>query len=106
MGSRSWNKFTAASSALAAAGVLACTVAILDVFLPKTSAAAFLASMALLALVVTGVMFAYNWACDKFDSRFNGQFDRLIRAGMPDRKATFVPRTAIRVPRRRIQHSL
>jgi hypothetical protein len=68
MCSHSWNKLIAASSALAAAGVLACAAALLDAFMPKGSLAAFLASMALLGLLVTGVVIGFTWVCDKGES--------------------------------------
>ena len=78
----SW-KLIAVSSALAAAGVLACAAVILDTFMPKASLAAFLASMALLGLVVTGVVIGYTWACDKCESYFSGRLDRILSMGKP-----------------------
>ena len=84
MCSHFWNKTIAVSSALFAAGVLACAAAILDVFMPKGSLAAFLASMALLGLIVTGVAIGYAWACDKCESYFNGRLDRLLSMGKPE----------------------
>ena len=87
----SWNKLIAVSSALAAAGVLTCAVALLDVFMPKESLAAFLASMALLGLVVTGVLIGYTWACDKCESYFNGRLDRLLEHGVKPETSRHVP---------------
>jgi len=74
----------AVSTALAAAGVLACAAAILDAFIPKGSLAAFLANIALLGLAVTGVLIAHTWACDKCESYFNGRLDRLLSMGKPE----------------------
>ena len=85
MCSHSWNKFIAVSSALAGAGVLACAAVILDVFMPKGSLAAFLTSMALLGLVVTGVVIGYAWACDKCESHFSGRLDRLLNGSESNR---------------------
>ncbi len=79
-----WNKLIAVSSALAGAGVLACAAAILDVSMPKASLAAFLARMALIGLAVTTVMLAFNWVCDKCESYFHGQVDRLLSKGQPE----------------------
>ena len=84
MCSHSWNKLIAVSAALAAAGVLTCAVAIRDAFMPKGSLAAFLASMALLGLAVTGVVIGYTWVCDKCESYFNGRLDRLLSMGKPE----------------------
>ena len=80
MCSPSWNsKLITVSCALTAAGVLACAVAILDVFTPRASLAAFLTSMALLALVVTGVVIGYTWVCDRCERYFNGRLDRFLK---------------------------
>jgi hypothetical protein len=70
------NKLIAASCALAAAGMLACAVAILDVFMPKGSLAGFLVGMALLALAVTGVVIGYIWVCEKCERYFKRRFHR------------------------------
>ena len=86
MCSHSWNKLVAASSALAAAGVLTCAAALLDVFVPKASLAAFLASLVLLGLGVTGVLIAYTWACEKFGGYFDGRLDRLLEMEKPERR--------------------
>jgi len=55
-----------------------CAVALLDVFVPRGSVVGFLASMALLGLIVTGVVIGYTWACDKCESYFSGRLDRLL----------------------------
>jgi hypothetical protein len=64
------------SSALAAAGILACAVAILDVFTPRGSLAGFLTGMAFLGLVVTGVVIGCTWVCDKCERYFKRRFHR------------------------------
>ena len=73
------------SFTLAAAGVLMCAVALLDVFIPRGSIIGFLASMALLGLIVTGVVIGYTWVCDKCESYFSGRLDRLLSRGKPNR---------------------
>ena len=83
MCSHFWNKLMTVSSALAAAGLLACAAAILDVIMPKESLAGFLTSMALLGLVAAGVLIGYTWACDRCESYFNGRLDRLLTKGIP-----------------------
>ncbi len=81
MGARLWNKSIAISSALAAAGVLTCAAALLDTFMRSGSPAAFLASMALLGLIVTGAAIGYIWTCDRCESYFHGRLDRLLNGG-------------------------
>ena len=78
MCSHCWNKLIAVSFALALAGVLMCAIALLDVFIPRGSLAGFLASMGLLAIVVTGVVVGYTWVCDKCESYFNERIDRRL----------------------------
>jgi hypothetical protein len=84
MGFNLWNKFIAASTALAAAAILTCAAALLNALLPKESFAAFLTSMALLGLAVTGVLVGYTWACDKCEGYFQGRLDRLLSVGRPE----------------------
>ena len=79
MCSHSWNKLIAASSALAAAGVLACGAALFDAFMPKGTLTAFLASMALLGLLVSGVMIGFTWACDRYESHARERIIDSIR---------------------------
>jgi len=67
------NKLIAVSCSLAAAGVLACAVAIIDAFMPKGSLVGFLTGMALLALVVTAVVIGYTWVCDKCERYIHGR---------------------------------
>ena len=98
MYSHFWNKSIAVSSALAAAGVLVCAAAILDAFMPKGSLAAFLASMALLGLVVTGVVIGYTWVCDKCESYFNGRLDRLLSGREPNRRGAASPGDVVGPP--------
>ena len=85
MCSHCWNKLIVVSLGLAVAGVLMCAVALLDVFIPRGSIVGFLASMALLGLIVTGVVVGYTWACDKCESYFSGRLDRLLSRGKPNR---------------------
>jgi hypothetical protein len=88
MCSHCWNKLIVVSLALAVAGVLMCAVALLDVFIPRGSVAGFLVSMTLLAIIVTGVVISYTWACDKCESYFTGRLDRLLSRSQPNRSET------------------
>ena len=63
MCSHCWNKLIVVSLGLAVVGVLMCAMALLDVFIPRGSLVGFLASMGLLAIIVTGVVVGYTWAC-------------------------------------------
>ncbi len=92
------NRLITVSSALAAAGILTCAAVILDVFMPKESLAAFLASMVFLGLAVTGVMIGFTWACDKCESYVGGRLDRILGFGTPDRKADANPRAVAARP--------
>ena len=80
-----WNKLIAASAAMAAAGILTCAAAPADGLLPRESFAAFLTSMALIGLAVTGVVIGYTWACDKCEGYFQGRLDRLLGMNKPER---------------------
>ena len=71
MCSHCWNKLIAVSSAMAAAGILTCAGALLDVFIPGGSLVGFLTRMVLLGLAVIGVVIGYTWVCDKCESYFN-----------------------------------
>jgi hypothetical protein len=95
MYSRSRNQLMVVSSALAAGGVLACAAALLDALLPKESLAAFLANVALLGLVVTGVMVGFTWVCDKFESHFDGRLDRILGTATIDRNAGCGPKAGV-----------
>jgi hypothetical protein len=85
MCSHCWNKLIAVSLALGVAGLLMCTFALLDVFIPGGSLTGFFASTVLLAIIITGVVIGYTWACDKCESFFNGRLDRLLRRSKPNR---------------------
>ena len=63
------NKFVVASLALASGGILACTAAVLGVLLPSGSAATFVATIALLGLIVAVLVAAFAWLCDRIESR-------------------------------------
>ena len=78
MCSHCWNKLTAISVALAAAGVLMCAVALLDVFIPRGSVLGFLTWMVVLGIIIIGTVVGYTWACDKCESYFSGRLDRLL----------------------------
>ena len=78
MCSHCWNKLIVVSLGMAVVGVLMCAVALLDVFIPRGAIVGFLASMALLGLIVTGVVVGYTWACDKCESYFSGRLDRVL----------------------------
>jgi hypothetical protein len=102
MSSQFWNKSIAISSALAAAGVLACAAAILEAVMPRGSLVAFLASTALLGLVVAGGAIGYAWVCEKCEGYFEGRLDRLQSAGTPNRNA-LGSSTVVRTLRLRIK---
>ena len=61
------NRFIAVSSALAAAGILTCAAAFLNVIMPHGSPAAFFLGIVFLALVVAGVMIGFVWLCDRYE---------------------------------------
>ena len=88
MCSHCWNKLIGVSSALAAAGVLACAAALGDVFMPRGSLSGFLTNMVLLGLAVAGVVIGYTWVCDKCESYFNGRLDRLLGRSKRNRSDT------------------
>jgi hypothetical protein len=98
MYSNSWGKLIAVSSALAAAGLLACSAALLDVLIPGASPVEFLTRVALLGVAVTAVVIGYTWACDKWGGQFNGRLDRRIRIGKLDRNAASGPEAMVSRP--------
>lgn len=89
------NKLTAVSFAMAAAGILTCAAALLDVFIPSGSFVGFLAKMALLGLAVTGVVIGYTWVCDKCENYFIGRRDRFLNGSEPSRNEAVRPRAAV-----------
>jgi len=95
MCSHCWNKLIAISSALAAAGILACAGALLDAFIPRGSVLGFLTWMAVLGSIVIGTVVSYTWVCDKCESYFNGRLDRLLSRGKPKRSETVNPAAAV-----------
>ena len=95
MCSHCWNKLIAISSALAAAGVLACAAALLDVFIPRGSVLGFLTRMAVLGIIVIGAVIGYTWVCDKCESYFNGRLDRLLNGSKPNRNDAVNPGAAV-----------
>jgi hypothetical protein len=78
MHGHSWNRLIVASWAMAASGILACTGALVDVFVPKGSILGQLAWIAVLALVIAGTVTAYVWGCERCESNFDERIDRLI----------------------------
>ena len=66
------------SLALAAGGILACLAVMLDTFMPKGSAWAFLAALLPLGLGVVGLVLGFTWVCDKVESRVRGPLERLL----------------------------
>jgi hypothetical protein len=68
----------AISSALAAAGILACAGALLDAFIPRGSVLGFLTWMVVLGIIIIGTVAGYTWVCDKCEGYFNGRLDRLL----------------------------
>ena len=76
-----WKRLIVASSALAAAGILACGFAVLHVLAPIGSMLDFLAGVVLLGLVVVGAMIGYSWLCDKCEDMPETRLDRILAAG-------------------------
>jgi len=87
-----WNKLIAVSSALAAAGILTCAAALLDVFMPRGSFVGFLTRMALVGCAVIAVVIGYVWVCDKCESYFSGRLDRLLSSSKPNKSDAVNPR--------------
>jgi hypothetical protein len=79
MFSNPWNKLIAISWALAAAGVLACIGALVNVFVPHASLLGFLFWIAVLGIAVLGIVIAYAWVCNKSHSTFDERIDRLAK---------------------------
>jgi hypothetical protein len=71
------NKVLVVSLALAVAGILTCAGALFDVFMPRGSAMAFLGEMVLLGLVACGLVIAFTWLCDKWESHVDDRLERL-----------------------------
>jgi hypothetical protein len=74
---RAWNKMLVISFSAAAAGILACIAALLDILVPKGSALGFLAWTAALVVAIVLVVSGYVWACDKCEDYLNGRLDRI-----------------------------
>ena len=71
------NKVLVVSLALAVAGILTCAGALFDVFMPRGSAMTFLGEMVLLGLVACGLVIAFTWLCDKWESHVDDRLERL-----------------------------
>jgi len=95
MCSHCWNKLIAISSALAAAGILACAGALLDAFIPRGSVLGFFTWMAVLGAIVIGTVIGYTWVCDKCESYFNGRLDRLLSRSKPKSSNAVNPGAAV-----------
>jgi hypothetical protein len=96
MCSHCWNKLIAISSALAAAGILACAGALLDAFIPRGSVLGFLTWMVVLGIIVIGTVVGYTWVCDKCEGYFNGRLDRLLSRSKPKPSDAVNPAAAVR----------
>ena len=90
-------KLIAVSCALAAAGILACAVAVVDTLLPRGSLVGFLLGMALLGFVVTGVVIGYTWVCDQCERYVSGGLPRLLH-GSPEPSPAAKPEPAVNPP--------
>ena len=99
MCSHCWNKLIAISSALAAAGILACAGALLDAFIPRGSVLGFLTWMVVLGIIIIGTVVGYTWVCDKCEGYFNGRLDRLLSRSKPKPSDAVNPGAAVS-PRR------
>lgn len=75
---RCTNNLIVASIALAAAGILTCTMALLIVFMPQGSVIAQLTTAALLVILVGGAVIGFTWACDKCESYLHEQVERTF----------------------------
>jgi hypothetical protein len=78
MGAYVWKRLLVLSFTLAAAGILACAAAVIDVLLPQASVPAFLGSMVFLGGAVIGTMAAFVWLCDRCEDYFAEYLDRLL----------------------------
>ena len=76
------------SASLAAAGILVCGAAIIDVHFPKGSALGFAAGVVALAVAVALVLIGFVWACDKCEEYLNGHTDRLLGGEPKDSQVT------------------
>jgi hypothetical protein len=85
----------AISSALAAAGILACAGALLDAFIPRGSVFGFLTWMVALGIIVIGTVVGYTWVCDKCEGYFNGRLDRLLSRSKLKRSDERTPGAAV-----------
>jgi hypothetical protein len=63
------NRVLIISLALAGSGVLTCSLALSDIFLPRGSAIVALASIPLLGTIVLGVLIVFAWSCELLDRR-------------------------------------
>jgi hypothetical protein len=88
------NKLIAVSCSLAVAGAMACAVAMIDASMPNGSLVGFLAGMALLGLVVTGVVIGYAWLCDQCEKYFSRRLDQF-RHGRPNGGQAVSPGAAV-----------
>lgn len=89
------NKLISVSFALAAAGVLTCVAALLDVFVPSGSLVGFLARMALLGLAVIVTVIGYAWACDQCESYVDERIEQLAHHGRSKRSEAASPWAAV-----------
>ena len=99
MSSHWWNRLFAASCALAAAGVLACGVALLPIITRIGSTLDFFAGMAImLGVVVAGGLVGCSWVCEKCEDIPEKRRERFLAAGKANRPAVWdVP--PFRLPR-------
>lgn len=72
------------SLSMAAAGILACTAAVYDSFVPKGSLLAFLATLLPLALLVAGIIAVFVWLCERFESDSERRDEQRLKPRPPD----------------------
>ncbi len=75
------NKVFMVSLSLAVAGILACTGALLDVYMPKGSVVGFFLHLFLLGSVVLGLLIGFTWVCDWRDEYLERYFDKILDKG-------------------------
>jgi hypothetical protein len=76
-----------ASIALATAGILTCSVALLSVVMPNGSPAAYVVTSILFGVLVGGALTAFTWACDQCEGHFPEQQDPNALTNEPRQSA-------------------
>ena len=96
------NHMLPTSLALAAAGILTCVAALLDVFLPRGTFLAFVGWLAATGVAIAAVMISFAWNCEKADERsrlrrrhnenYAGDWPRAVTSARGGRPAVVLDR--------------